>query len=235
MFCSVLRLLRSARDWIRSGTSTSPSFTSASASWTLSYTYEFGAGVSISTVENMTLIRTSFTSSEISSILMMIASRRVTAPPRFAGVGAPSAVLRPRKLQAAVDRFRHVYHVDCAFVAFLADALCGPTARCGQVSDSHLPAMLRLGTATRSWIRPATSTLFAAHAARMPASWTVGGVARMRSPTSINSLPWCPNCRGFVSIVKKPEHPEDTTALEGNVLGVLLTERAIEVCDLCLT
>ncbi|WFD19726.1 hypothetical protein MCAP1_001962 [Malassezia caprae] len=34
--------------------------------------------------------------------------------------------------------------------------------------------------------------------------------------------------RDFVSIVKKPDHPEDTTALEGDVLGVLLTDRAIE-------
>ncbi|WFD23352.1 [4Fe-4S] proteins maturation [Malassezia equina] len=35
--------------------------------------------------------------------------------------------------------------------------------------------------------------------------------------------------RGFVTILRKPEHPEDTTALEGDVLGVLLTDRAIEV------
>lgn len=35
--------------------------------------------------------------------------------------------------------------------------------------------------------------------------------------------------RGFMSIARKPKNPEDPNALKGDVLGVSLTERAIEV------
>lgn len=35
--------------------------------------------------------------------------------------------------------------------------------------------------------------------------------------------------RGFMSIARKPKSPEDPNALKGDVLGVSLTERAIEV------
>lgn len=51
----------------------------------------------------------------------------------------------------------------------------------------------------------------------------------MRSPPCMPPLRLGVPSRGFVTILRKPEHPEDTTALEGDVLGVLLTDRAIEV------
>lgn len=35
--------------------------------------------------------------------------------------------------------------------------------------------------------------------------------------------------RGFMSIARKPKNPEDPNALKGDMLGVSLTERAIEV------
>lgn len=59
----------------------------------------------------------------------------------------------------------------------------------------------------------------------MLSTWKAGSAISMRVATP--ALPRPGAARGFVSLVKKPENPEDKTALEGNVLGVVLTERAI--------
>lgn len=71
----------------------------------------------------------------------------------------------------------------------------------------------------------------ASHFLRLNASGGVGMATRFmhgarRPHVSPNFL----FVRNFMSIVKKPENPEDPTALEGNFLGVNLTERAINVC-----
>lgn len=40
--------------------------------------------------------------------------------------------------------------------------------------------------------------------------------------------------RNFVSIARKPENPEDPSALEGGPIGVTLTKEAIDVCEVLL-
>lgn len=36
--------------------------------------------------------------------------------------------------------------------------------------------------------------------------------------------------RSFMSIAKKPDNPEEPNALDGASLGIVLTQRAIDVC-----
>lgn len=233
MFCSVLRLLRSARDWIRSGTPTSPS--SASTSWTLSCTSKFKLGVSIPKTENhdvdthvLHVVRNLLDthgdgkskSSNASAFRRCRCALRLSSPAKTASRSRPVLSRVPRG--PSIGCFQ-----TASFVWSDRHSVSRPV--------TYQRAMFYLGTATRPCIRPLINTFRAMHATRAQPSWMVGGVARIRFPTPALSLPRWSTSRGFMSIVKKPEHPEDTTALQGDVLGVLLTDRAIKVRDFCLT
>ena len=53
--------------------------------------------------------------------------------------------------------------------------------------------------------------------------------ALMHGPHPSNKISPAYSFRGFMSMARKPKNPEDPNALKGDMLGVSLTERAIEV------
>lgn len=59
--------------------------------------------------------------------------------------------------------------------------------------------------------------------------------ALMHGPHPSNKISPACSFRGFMSIARKPKNPEDPNALKGDMLGVSLTERAIEVRWVCLS
>ena len=59
--------------------------------------------------------------------------------------------------------------------------------------------------------------------------------AFVHGPHPSNKINPACSFRGFMSIARKPKNPEDPNALKGDMLGVSLTERAIEVRWVCLS